>query len=201
MPARVYSGYFKGVVRYVDSVDAGAGKSHRASDADAAGPRTYVEHAPHSTRVDPWGELPLDELGDRRPRDEHARIHGERKSGKPGLAREIDRWHPFLDAARDEIASAPLGAHPDTFRIDRSAGVVRKTERVEHERRGFVERVVGPVTEENPRAAQPAGAALDECAYRNGLLARRTGMLAYRIRLLAHRTGMLASYDPAGPVG
>jgi hypothetical protein len=42
------------------------------------------------------------------------------------------------------------------------------------------------VTEENPRAAQPAGAALDECTYRNGLK--------------AHRSGMLTPYDAAGPV-
>src|ERR1700722_7647863 len=161
MPASVYSGYFEGVVRDVDSVDASAGKGHRAGYGDAAGPSTNVQYAPHSSRVDPRGELPLDEFGDGRPWDKHARIHGERKSSKPGFAREIDRGHPFVDAARDEIASALLSGHSDTFRIDRSAGVVRKTERVEHERRRFVERIVGPVTEEDPRATQPAGAALD----------------------------------------
>ena len=70
---------------------------------------------------------------------------------------------------------------------------MREPQGVEHERRGFVERIVGPVTKENPRAAQPAGTALDECANRNGLKARRTGMLT-------HRIGLLASYDAAGPV-
>ena len=63
---------------------------------------------------------------------------------------------------------------------------MRETEGVEHERRGLVECIVGPVTEENPRPAQPAGAALDERAYRSGLK--------------THRPGMLTSYDVAGPV-
>jgi hypothetical protein len=70
---------------------------------------------------------------------------------------------------------------------------MREPQGVEHERGGFVERIVGPVTEENPRAAQPAGTALDENAYRNGLKAHRPGTLT-------HRIGMLASYEAAAPV-
>ena len=42
---------------------------------------------------------------------------------------------------------------------------MREPQGVEHERSGFVERIVGPVTEENTRSAQPAGTALDERAY------------------------------------
>jgi hypothetical protein len=153
MPARVYSSHFEGIVGYIDSVDTSAGKSFRAGDGDASGPGTHVEYPPHPTGVDPGGELPLDELGDGRPRDEHAGIHLESKSGKPGFAREIDSGHSFLDASRDEIANAPLSVHSDTLRIDGGACIVREPERMEHERRRLVERIVGPVTEENPRPA------------------------------------------------
>jgi hypothetical protein len=193
MSASIYSRHFERVVGYVDSVDASAGKSHRAGDGDAPGASTDVEHPPHSARVDPRGELPFDEFGDGRPRDEHSGIHLECQTGKPGFTGEVDRRHPLLDAPCDEIASVTLSVRSDTLRIDGSTRVVREPQGVEHERRGFVERIVGPMTEENPRAAQPAGTALDECAHRNGLKAHRTGMLT-------HRTGMLASYDAAAPV-
>jgi hypothetical protein len=186
MPASVYSCYFECVVGYIDSVDASARKSHRAGDGNASRAGTDVEHASHSTGVDPRGELPLDELRDGRPRDEHARIDLKREAGKPGFPGEINSGHALFNTPCDEIASTPLSIRSDALRINRSARVMREPKGVKHERRGLVERIFDPVTEENPRALQPASTALDELAYRNGLL--------------ADRTGTLASYDTAGPV-
>ena len=152
----------EGGVRYVDAVNASTGKSLRASDSDASGTRTDVEHALHSTWIDPGSEAPLDELGDGRTRNEHARIHLECESGEPGFAGKVDGWHSFFDTPRDEIAHAPLGIRPDPLGVDRCARVMRKPQRMEHERGRFVEGVIGPMTEENLGAAQPARATLDE---------------------------------------
>src|ERR1700724_3038278 len=126
MATSVDASDLEGGVRYVDAVNASTGKSFRASNSDASGARTDVEHAPHSTWIDPGSEAPLDELGDGRTWDEHARIHFECESGEPGFAGKVDGRHPFFDTPRDEIAHAPLGIRPDPLGIDRCAGVVRK---------------------------------------------------------------------------
>jgi hypothetical protein len=170
---------FEGLIRYVHGVDVSARESLRTSDSDTSGPRTDVEHTAHSAGVDPRGKAPLDELGDGRPWDQHARIHFERQPGKPGFAGEVNSRHSFLDASRYEIAHALLRVLSHTLRVNRSIRVVREPQGMEHQRCGFVERIVGPMAEKDFRTMQAAGTTLNERTDRNGLR---------------------ASYDAAGPV-
>ena len=163
MAASVDASDLEGGIRYVDAVNASTGKSFRASDSDASGARTDVEHAPHSIWIDPGSEVPLDELGNGRTWDEHTRIDLECESGEPGFAGKVDGRHPFFDTPRDEIAHAPLGIRPDPFGIDRCAHIMRKPQSMKHERRRFVEGVIGPMTEEDLGTAQAAGATFNEC--------------------------------------
>ncbi len=60
--------------RDVDRVDPGPRQRQRAGDGDAARAGAEVEHAPHPRRIDPRRKAPLDELGDRRARNQHPRI-------------------------------------------------------------------------------------------------------------------------------
>ncbi len=56
--------------------------------------------------IDPRGKAPLDELGDRRARDEHPRIDVEAQSGKPRLTGEVYGRNALLDAPREELVHA-----------------------------------------------------------------------------------------------
>src|SRR5581483_8417870 len=53
------------------------------------------------------------------------------------------------------------------FRVGFGARLMGEAQRIEHQRGRFVEGVVGPVAEKHSRPVQPAGAALDECTYRD----------------------------------
>ena len=94
-------------------------------------------------------------------------IDVECKPVEPGFAYEICRRQSRFYASRDQIPHLALSASTDPLRIHLRAGLLGKPQRMEHERGGFVEGIVGPVTEENACAAQPARAALYECADRD----------------------------------
>src|SRR6185437_448708 len=126
------------------------------------GAGTDVENPPHAGRIDPRGKAPLDELRDRRARDEHPPVDVKRQSGEPRLAREVYRGNALLDAAGDERVRALDAAAVDTLLISDAIAVVRQTQSVQHESRGLIAGIVFPVPEEDTRSAQPPRSLLDE---------------------------------------
>src|SRR6516225_9953597 len=90
----------------VDGIDSRPRQGARTRDGDAAGAGAHIEHAPHAPRLDPGREAPLDQLGDRRARDEHACIDPDGYPGELRDAGEIRGRHALADAARDELARA-----------------------------------------------------------------------------------------------
>ena len=92
---------------------------------------------------------------------EHAFIDVERQSREPGFVGEIGQ--------RQALGDAPARAEPRRVRAARRSRrrsstlrgrVVRQFNRVQHQRRGLVARIVGAVPEEHARAAAGAAAAL-----------------------------------------
>ena len=109
-------------------------------------------------RVDPRREAPFDELGDGRARNQHAFVDVERQAGEPGLVREIGERHALVDAPRAAAPRSARAARRVTRRFStRARRVVRQLHDVQHQRRGFIARVVGAMAEDT--RARAAGAA------------------------------------------
>ena len=91
----------------------------RAGDRDAAGAGADIEHAPHAARVDPGREAPLDQLRERRARDQHARIDVQPQAGEPGDPGEVGRRDALADAPREQRVRAALRARADAAAVER----------------------------------------------------------------------------------
>ena len=73
-------------------------------------PRSRI--ATHARRLDPGLEAALDQLGDRRARNQHALIDVHRQSGEPAAPRQIDRRNTLADAPLRAAARCALRARP-----------------------------------------------------------------------------------------
>ena len=140
----------------------------RARDGDAAGPGPEIEHAAHAARLDPGQEAPLDELGDRRARDEHPGIDLDARTGEPGDTGEVRGGDAFADTAREQPPYALLGRVTDAPAVERGAPQVPQPESMQHQRRGLIVGIVGAVAEEDTRARQAGRTARDEHAHGEG---------------------------------
>ena len=158
----------------VGKIDAPVRIVHGHRDADAARSGAEIEHARDVAIVEPRRKTLLDHLGDRRSRHQSARVGFELESGEPRRAGQIGHRLVLVDAPIDELEHALL------FRSDQSRlavgrrEVVRKMQRMQHEMRRFVDRVVVAVAEREPGRAKAARAVADEVDDRGELRGHAT---------------------------
>ena len=90
-------------------------------------------------RVDPRREAPLDQLGDRRARDQHALVDVERQPGEPRFVREIGQRHALVDAPRQQRLERARAARRVTRRVSTRGGAsCGSSMHVQHQRRRFI---------------------------------------------------------------
>jgi hypothetical protein len=135
-----------------------------AATSSAAGASAEIEDLAHLPGLDPRRKTLLDELGERRTRNQHALIDVESQPREPGFVSQVRQRHAFDDAAfeqRRDLRSL-RGAGPATQHAGRR--VVRQLHGVENQRRRLVTCIVGAMTEEHARLAQTSLHAGDEFA-------------------------------------
>jgi len=164
--AHVAARYLERLRRDVDGIYPRPGQHAGACDRDAARTRTYIEHPPHSPRVDPRHEAPLDQLGNGRARNENAAIDLDARTREPGDAGEIGGRNALADAACEEPLHALHTGAAYTAPIERATPRVWQPESVQYQRCGLIACIVGAVTEEHACAPEPRRAARDQHANR-----------------------------------
>jgi len=168
--ANVATCHLERIIGDVDGIHPRVRQRPRAGNGDAAGASAQIEHSPYLVRLDPGREAPLDELGDRRARDEHPRIDLDAHTGEPGDTGEVRRGDALADAAREELPYALLARAADAPAVQRGSQRVRQAEGMQHQRRGLIAGIVGTVAEEDTGARQASRAARDECPDGEGAL-------------------------------
>ncbi len=92
------------VGRDVDRVDVGVRICVREQDRETARPRAQIERGTHGLRRSHVRcEAVGHELGDERARDQHALVDVKAERAEPGLARQVRRRHPLVDAALEQL--------------------------------------------------------------------------------------------------
>jgi hypothetical protein len=86
------------VLADVGRVHRGLWKRQRAGDRDAAAAGAKIEDARRARVVEPRRKTVLDQLADRRARDQHPRVDGKAQPGEPGLAGQVRRRQALADA-------------------------------------------------------------------------------------------------------
>ena len=142
--ARVDARHGERVGRDVDRIDPCTRESARTGDRDAAGAGArYRRMRRTRARIDPGLEAPLDQLGDRRARNQHPLVDvhaaGRRTSSaasgrRPECARACAA-RAGLEAGALRLAHAGLQTA--------AASGARPAQRVQHQRSGLIARVVG----------------------------------------------------------
>ena len=88
----------------------------------------------------------LDELGDGQARNEHAVVDTKAQPREPGMTGEVRRRDAFADASREQAQHLLLLLAGQARRKQHVRRVRVEAERVQYERRGFVEGVVRALT-------------------------------------------------------
>ena len=148
----------------VDGIDTRTRKGPGHGQPDAAATRADIQQPGHAARIDPRCKLPLDQLGERRTRDQYAFVHVEAQAGEPRLPREIREWHALRDAPLQQCVDARelFGRRAPLQHLGRR--LMREPHDMEDQRGGFVVRVIRAMSEEHAAAAQAASDAVDQLA-------------------------------------
>ena len=101
-PWEIGRGDGEGRRREVRRVDFGLGAIVRRGDCDAAATGADVEHAIAGLERAPRLEPALEDLGERRSRDEHALVHVELEPREPRLVQQVRERLTLLGAAHCE---------------------------------------------------------------------------------------------------
>jgi hypothetical protein len=153
------------IVGDVDGVDHRLGESLGARNGDAARTGANVQDPPHAAGIDPGAESLLDQLRDRRTRDQHARIHHEGQTGKPRETGQVDGGNALVDAPPDQGFDTCSIFWRNPLRVDTRRGSLRELQCMPDERRGVIPGVVGAMTEEHAGALQAPCTLCDEVAH------------------------------------
>ncbi len=113
-----------------------------------------IQDRAHAASVDPGREALLDQLGDRRARHQHPLIDVERQAHEPHPFHEIGRGPALAHAPIEQRAHLALARNAHRFLVDLRRLRVIQAERVKHQRRRFVERVIGAVSVRQARALE-----------------------------------------------
>ena len=144
--------------RDIDGIDLRLGKNLSAGQCDRPGTGADVQDSAHPAGPDPRAKTIKHQLGDRRARHQHTRIHVQLESCKEGAMGKIGQRQPLADAPLEQRVDARHPARREYVAIDAGAPIMRETGNEEHQLRGFVARLRGAMTEMDPRGAQRLGA-------------------------------------------
>ena len=116
----------------------------------------------HFAAAKPGLEARFDQFGDGRAWHQRARIALEAEPGEPGLASEVTGGNALVDPALEQGQYLRLLVGNQACMSVGGAGVVRQVQGVQHQLRGFIQRIVEAVAEAQPGGAEAARAVADE---------------------------------------
>ena len=147
MAINIDSRHIQGVGRNIGSIHTRAGQCQRRRDRDTTRTRPDIEYARDRIRIDPRSEVPFDQLSNRRTRHEHSPVHVELVTAKPHPAGEIGSGNALIDTTPDEFHDRGFRFRRSLVRIRHRRVFMPEPGTEEHQFGGFVQRVVGTMTE------------------------------------------------------
>ena len=161
---------FQRLAADIDQVDLGGRHHQRGGDTDAAGTGAHVQHASRRQFREPGREAALDQLGDRRARNQHTLIDIEGHAGEEGLAEQIRQRLAGGDALTHQRHDA-RSLHGQKARVDHGGvRVPRQMQRTQHQRHRFVPGRIGAMGEVQAMRVELTGRPADQVAQGHQLL-------------------------------
>lgn len=181
--------------RHLERVSGNIGRIHQrarkcagAGDRDAPRPCSQIEDATDTPRLDPGLEAPLDQFGQRRARDQHARIDMHAKTGKPALACQIDDRHPLANPPLEQgLEHGPSRDRHAPAEFD--ARVRGEPQCVSQQCRGVIAGVVGAVPIVQARSRQAPATTLQQPTDRYTCTMNRRMTLVFALVAVAAALG------------